>query len=221
MIAPINSDAQVLQSTFVLPDNADYNSVIGSNGSSIYSGTQAKRTATALALVKKYYPTAGTTTPINVNLLFGQPSNTRRVSESQLVKAAEAKVGLNVNITPTSGWSAHLSENKWDAEFFAWSASSIQQQGNCPNFETSGGNNFIGYSSPVVDAACKVLSGASISHADELRLYDKAEGAVDRDAVSLGIFQFPSVVAYNSALANVKPGPLAPNIVWNYWAWNF
>ena len=221
LIAPINSDAQVLQSTFVLPDNADYNSVIGANGSSIYSGTQAKRTATALALVKKYYPTAGTATPINVNLLFGQPSNTRRVSESQLVKAAEAKVGFNVNITPTSGWSAHLSENKWDAEFFAWSASSIQQQGNCPNFETSGGNNFIGYSSSVVDAACKVLSGAAISHADELRLYDQAEGAVDRDAVSLGIFQFPSVVAYNSALSGVKPGPLAPNIVWNYWTWHF
>lgn len=221
LVAPINASAQVLRSTFVLPDNADYNGVVGSNGSSIYSGTQAKRTATALALVKKYYPTAGTTTPIDITLLFGQPSNTRRVSESQLLKAAEAAVGFNVNITPTSGWSAHLPENQYDAEFFAWSASSLTQGNNCANFITSGGNNFIGYSNPVVDAACKVLQGAAISHADQLRLYEKAEGAIHRDAITLGIFQFPSVVAFNSALTGIKPGPLAPNIVWNYWDWHF
>jgi hypothetical protein len=65
------------------------------------------------------------------------------------------------------------------------------------------------------------LTGAAVSHSDQLRLYDKAEGAIDRDAISLGIFQFPAVVAYNSALSNLKPGPLAPNIVWNYWAWHF
>ena len=221
LIQPINSTAQVLGSTWVLPDNANYKSFITGNGSGAYNGTQAARTAQALALVKKYYPSAGKTTPINVNLLFGQPSNTRRVSESQLVKAAEAAVGFNVNITPTSGWSSHLSENKYDAQFFAWSQSSVTQAGNCETFKTSGGDNFLGYSNSTVDAACKKLEGALLPDSSTLALWQTAERAVNKDAITLGIFQFPDVVAYNSALSGVLPGPLSPNIVWNYWAWHF
>jgi peptide/nickel transport system substrate-binding protein len=221
LIQPINSSAQVLQSQWVLPDNANYAKFITGNGSSAYNGTQAARTAQALALVKKYYPTAGKATPINVNLLFGQPSNTRRVSESQLVKAAEAAVGFNVSITPTSGWSSHVEENKWDAEFFAWSQQSVTQAGNCENFKTGGGDNYIGYSNASVDAACKKLEGALLPDSSTLALWQSVERTVTKDAVSLGIFQFPSVVAYNSALVGLLPGPLAPNIVWNYWAWHF
>jgi len=222
LIAPINATSKVLDSTWVLPDNANYNAFITGNGSNAYDGTQAARTAQALKLVRKYYPTAGNgNTPINLTMLFGQPSNTRRVSESQLVKAAEAAVGFNVAITPTSGWSAHLSENKYDVMFFAWVQSAVTQAGNCETFKTSGGNNFLGYSNSVVDAACKKLEGSLIPQSSALALWQTAERAVNKDAISLGIFQFPSVVAYNSSLQGLQPGPLAPNIVWNYWAWHF
>jgi peptide/nickel transport system substrate-binding protein len=48
-----------------------------------------------------------------------------------------------------------------------------------------------------------------------------AEKLLADDAVSLPIFQHPAVTAYNSALKNVKPAPLTPNIVWNYWEWKY
>ncbi len=221
LVKPINSAAVVLDSTWVLPDSTSYASFIKGNGSLAYRGTQAARTAAALKLVRKYYPTAGKATPINVTLLFGQPTNTRRVSEAALLKAAEAAVGFNVNTTPTSGWSAHLAENKWDAEFYAWSQSSIVQAGNCETFKSDGGNMFLGYKNAVVDATCKALQDTQLPDSTVLSSWQKVEKQINADAITLGIFQFPAVTAYVSDLQGIKPGPLSPNIVWNYWEWHY
>jgi peptide/nickel transport system substrate-binding protein len=48
-----------------------------------------------------------------------------------------------------------------------------------------------------------------------------AEKLLADDAVTLSIFQHPAVTAYNAKLKNVKPGPLTPNTVWNYWEWKY
>jgi peptide/nickel transport system substrate-binding protein len=42
-----------------------------------------------------------------------------------------------------------------------------------------------------------------------------------KDAVSLPIFQHPGVTAVNKKLQNVKPNPLSPTLVWNYWEWKY
>ncbi|MEY4337315.1 MAG: hypothetical protein RL680_210, partial [Actinomycetota bacterium] len=31
----------------------------------------------------------------------------------------------------------------------------------------------------------------------------------------------PGVVAVNKDLKNVKPAPLSPQMVWNYWEWTY
>lgn len=222
LIKPINSTAVVVNSLFTLPGTAAYAKIVGPNGVSKYTaGTQEKRTATALALVQKYYPSAKAGSgSVKVTLLWGQPSNQRRASEAALVKAALAKAGFDVNTTGTSGWSGHLGESKYDAQFFAWCPSSVTQTGTNPNFQSDGGNNFLGYDNAALD---------TILHSLEIKLpdpqitakYIQAERLLMADAISLPIFQHPAATAVNSDLVGIKPAPLTPNLVWNYWEWHY
>jgi len=222
LIKPINSSAVVVNSLFTLPDEAAYSKIVGPNGASKYTaGTQEKRTAKALALVKKYYPTAKAGSgSVKVKLLWGQPSNQRRASEAALVKAALAKAGFDVNTTGTSGWSGFLDDNSFDAQFFAWCPSTVTQTGTNANFQSDGGNNFLGYDNPALD---KILHSLEIKLPDAqiTAKYIQAERLLMADAISLPIFQHPAATAVNSELVGIKPAPLTPNLVWNYWEWHY
>jgi peptide/nickel transport system substrate-binding protein len=222
LVKPINPNAEVINSVFILPDAPGYSEIVGKNGSSKYTGsTQASRTAKALAMVKKYYPTASATSPaVKITLLWGQPSNARRASEAALVKAAELAAGFDVTTTGTQGWSSHLDESKFDAEFFAWVSNAVTQQGNCDAFKVNGGNNHLGLNIPAIDAVCKKLE-VKRSDTQVQFLWSQIDLALNKAAVTLGIFQHPAVTAVNSALQGVKPAPLSPQLVWNYWEWHF
>lgn len=222
LIKPINSDAEVLGSSFSLPGQPGYQSIVARSGVKKFSaGTQATRTATALALVKKYYKTASATNqPVKVKLLWGQPNNTRRASEAALVKAELAKAGFDVTATGTSGWSGKLDDNGFDAQFFAWCPTSVSQTGTNANFQSDGSNNFLGYNNPRMD---KVLLGLEkkLSPGQIIAHYTEADKLLVQDALTLPIFQHPAATGYNSALKNVKPAPLSPNLVWNFWEWSY
>ena len=222
LIKPVNSSAVLVNSAFTLPGQTGYAQIVKSSGVSKFTaGTQAQRTAAALALVKKWYPAASADNAVvDINLLFGQPTNTRRVAESLLVKAEEAKAGFNVEITPTAGWSAYLDDNSFDAAFFAWCPTSVSQTGTNANFQSDGSNNHIGYNSDAMDAILKSLEGP-LTDAQITAKYLAAEKLLIKDAVTLGIFQHPAVTAFNKTLKNVKPAPLSPNLVWNYWEWHY
>ena len=222
LIKPINAKAVVVNSSFTLPGQIGYDTIVKSSGVSKFTaGTQESRTAAALALVKKYYSDASADNPVvPVTLLWGQPSNSRRASEAQLVKAAEAKAGFNVTNTGTSGWGGHLDDNKYDAAFFAWCPTSTSQTGTNANFQSDGGNNFIGYNNPLMD---DILHGLEqkLSQSQITAKYLAAEKLLISDAVTLPIFQHPAATAVNSALKNVKPAPLSPTLVWNFWEWKY
>ena len=222
LIKPINSSAVVVNSLFTLPDEAAYSKIVGPNGVSKYTaGTQEKRTATALALVKKYYPTAKAGSgSVKVKLLWGQPSNQRRASEAALVKAALAKAGFDVNTAGTSGWSGFLDDNSYDAAFFAWCPSSVTQTGTNANFQSDGGNNFLGYNNSALDTILHSLE-VKLPDSQITAKYIQAERLLMADAISLPIFQHPAATAVNSDLIGIKPAPLTPNLVWNYWEWHY
>jgi peptide/nickel transport system substrate-binding protein len=222
LVKPINSKAVVVNSSFTLPGQTGYNDIVkGSGVSKFTAGTQATRTAAALALVKKHYPTAAADSKsVAVKLLWGQPSNTRRAAEAALIKAELAKAGFDVENTGTSGWGGFLDDNKYDAAFFAWCPTSTSQTGSNANFQSDGGNNFIGYNNPLMDSTLKSLE-QKLSPAQITAKYLAAEKLLISDAVTLPIFQHPAATAVNSALKNVKPAPLSPTLVWNFWEWKY
>jgi peptide/nickel transport system substrate-binding protein len=51
--------------------------------------------------------------------------------------------------------------------------------------------------------------------------YAQIEKIINKDAVTIGVFIHPGVLAINENLKNVKPGPLSPQMVWNYWEWTY
>ncbi|MFM5903544.1 MAG: ABC transporter substrate-binding protein [Microbacteriaceae bacterium] len=222
LVQPVNENAVVVNSSFLLPGQTGYNTVAAYTKSVYASGTQDKRTASALALVKKYFPKAKAgSKSVKINILWGQPSNTRRANEFQLAKAELAKAGFDLtNAGGTAGWSGFLGDNSYDAAFFAWCPSTVSQTGTNANFQSDGGNNFIGYKSAAMDKLTKKLE-TNLTDAEVISTIKAAEKLLADDAVSLPIFQHPAVTAYNSALKGVKPAPLTPNIVWNYWEWSY
>lgn len=222
LIKPINSNAVLVNSLFTLPGEAAYSKIVGPNGSAKYTaGTQEKRTAKALSMVKKYFPGAKDGSgSVKVKLLWGQPSNQRRASEAALVKAALAKAGFDVTATGTPGWSGFLDDNSFDAQFFAWCPSSVTQTGTNANFQSDGGNNFLGYDNPALDGILHSLE-IKLSDSAITNKYIQAERLLMADAVSLPIFAHPAATAVNSDLVGIKPAPLTPNLVWNYWEWHY
>jgi len=222
IIRPINPSATVVNSVFLLPGQSGYDKIIANSGVKKFSvGTQADRTAAALALVQKYYPKASADSPaVKINLLWGKPSNTRRASEAQLIIAEEANAGFDVSAPGNAGWGGALTSNAYDAAFFAWCPTSTSQTGTNANFMSDGSNNFIGYNSSAMDSVLHGLE-KKLSPAALTAQYLKADKLIVSDAVSLGIFQHPAVTSYTSTLKGLKPAPLSPNLVWNIWEWHF
>ena len=219
IVKPVNSSAVVMNSLQYFPGESNYKKMLSDSGADKFTdGTQAQRTAAALALVKKYYPNAATT-GVKIRMLWGAPSNTRRAAEAALVKAEEAKAGFDVDVTPTSGWSAFLEDNKYDAQFYAWSKTSVTQAGNYESYKAT--ESQTGYSNATVDDIVSSLETDVLTSAQIYAKYVAVEKILIADAVSIPIFQWPGVIAYNSSLKGMNPAPLSPTFLWNVWDWHF
>jgi peptide/nickel transport system substrate-binding protein len=219
LIAPINGVETPIASTWVAPGSALYAKVTSANGSSFYTrGTQETRNKSALALVQKFYPNA-LKSPLKVRVLV-PGNNPRRASQFALAKANMAKVGFDLVGDVRTDWPSKLGNSDYDAYFFAWVASSVTQRQSAEVFDTNGGNNILGYSNPAVDAIIATLD-APLSESILAAKYIQIERLTNADAITIGVFIHPGVVAVNKDLKNVKPGPLSPQMVWNYWEWTY
>ena len=221
IIKPINAKSELMNSLMVFNSEPSYKEIIAKSGVSKFTaGTQASRTASALALVKKYYPsaTAGSGS-VKIKLLFGQPSNARRVSQAALAKAEWAKAGFDVDVTPTSGWSSFLEDPKYDAAFFAWVKSAAFQSGNVGTYESQA--NLQGYENATIDKIYKELGASPKTAAQIAAAFATVDAELIKDAVTLPVFQHPSANGVNAKLQGVAPSPFSPNLVWNVWDWYF
>ena len=221
IVAPVQANAVVLNSRFVLPDSsAAYAAQIAGNGSSAYTaGTQASRTAQAIRIMKQYYGADFLKKPITVHTLFR--NNARRTAEFQLYQAAEAAVGFNMTGPGIPDWSAHTSDDAYDVNFYAWGNGLPVQVGDCPQVQTTGGNNHYGWSNATIDKVCADLAASSVSDATRNAKWIQVERAMYAEAYTIGLFQWPGVTAVNSDLKGVKPSSITPNHVWNYWEWTY
>jgi len=219
LIAPINGVKTPINSTWVSPGSALYAKVTAANGSErITRGTQESRNLTALNLVKKYYPNV-LKSPLKVRVLV-PGNNPRRASEFALAKANMAKIGFDLVGDVRTDWPSKLGNSDYDVYFFAWVASSVTQRQSAEVFDTNGGNNILGYSNPAVDGIIATLD-SPLSEAILGAKYIAIERLTNADAITTGVFVHPGVVAVNKDLKNVKPGPLSPQMVWNFWEWTY
>ncbi len=219
LIAPINGVTKPIRSTWLAPGSAAYDKLVASNGSSYYvEGTQEERNKRALGLVQKYYPNA-LKNPIKVNVLV-PGNNPRRAAEFALAKANLAKVGFDLVGDVRTDWPSQLGVSKYDVYFFAWVASAVTQKQSSENFITNGGNNILGYSNATVDSIIGTLDVPMSTNA-LVNKYIQIERITNNDAITQGVFIHPGILAVNENLKGIKPSPLSPQIVWNYWEWKY
>ncbi|MEY4418388.1 MAG: hypothetical protein RIQ88_826 [Actinomycetota bacterium] len=211
-------NSPVLNSLFSLTTEGDYAKVVA--GSSAYNSDfitkdQDARNAQALALVRKYYPTAGDgTNTIQVKYLASTAA--RRVDIRTQIQLQAAKIGIQVVPTHTTSWPNYLNCNDYDVYDFAWSKSAISQTGTNPQYQSTGGNNAAGWNDPALDAALAVFEG-NLTATQVTSAKIAAEKILWSNYYSLPLYQWPGMAAWNSNLKGVLPSPLNPNVVWNYW----
>lgn len=221
-IKPLKADAKTMDTQFGFTGSPTHTFVTKSSGVSLYTtGTQEERTAKALALVKKYFPDASATNSVaDVKLWYANTSGLR-VSTSQLIKAEAKKAGFNVDTTGVSDFPNKMSSSDYDATLFAYGLTSISQSNATEVYKTDGGNNVWGWGTPELDTILKGLQSNYLTAAqvDAERL--KADKIIIANAYGLPLYQNVSISAWSKALKGIKPAPLSPNLVWNYWEWSF
>ncbi len=219
IIKPVAPKAVVMNSLQYFPTEPNYSKMIANNGFDKFTeGTQAQRTAKALDLVQKHFPNAKAgSNSVKIELLFNTTS--RRADQAALIKAEAAKAGFEVNLNPRPDWSPNLTNSDYDAALFAWVKTSLTQPGNFSSYKSA--TNRHGYKSPAVDAIIAELEVGDYSDSERYARYLAIEKIMAEDAASLTIFQWPALTAVNSDLKNVKPAPLAPNGLWNFWEWKY
>lgn len=219
IIKPVNAKAVVMNSLQYFPTEPNYGKMIAASGFDKFTeGTQAQRTAKALALVKKYFPDAKAgSNSVKIELLYN--TSARRASQAALVKAELAEAGFQVNLNPKANWSSILKESTYDAAFYAWGKGALLQTGNFADYKSASSDS--GYDNPKVDALIEELEVGNFNDDQRYARYLAIEKIMAEDAVSIPIFLWPTLTAINSDLKGVSPAPLVPNGLWNFWDWKY
>ena len=157
---------------------------------------------------------------MKIKILWGSPSNARRISEAAIIKAGLAKAGFDADLTPEVKWVSLLPSNKYDAYFCGNGLSGVFQAGLTGGWN-SGADQYSGYNNPAVDAAVKKLQATVLTDDEIYAQYLIVEKNVYDDAMSVNITQWPAVTAVSQDLKGIDPSPILPETVWNFWEWHY
>jgi peptide/nickel transport system substrate-binding protein len=200
-------------------DGAAYTSFINSNGFVQYFGAPyATRMAEAAKIMDRYVPN-WKNEPVVVNFLHR--NNARRTAQCNLYAASLIKVGFKITCGGRADWSSQTRNVSYDVGLFAWGAGLPQQTGDCAQVKSASPNSTWGWKNGRIDGYCAYLEGGPLLESSKLRSWANIEKEVALNAYSLPLFQWPGIVAVNSDLKGVKPSPITPNLVWNYWEWTY
>ena len=224
-IKPINPVAKPLDSiTPYLNSSPYHNKMAAVNGIKPYKQSITKRLADATALLEKHG--YSTTNPFKIKLHWGTPANERRINAAALIVASAKKVGIEIESAPSATWSQEITGTKnQDAQFFVWSQTSTLFNGLLAIYGNDKGKarsqNFINWINPTVDKALQRHLKKTLTPEEGYQANVIFEKEYFKDAVGLPLYQLANFAASNKNLKNVKPGPLSPQIVWNFWEWTY
>lgn len=211
LIKPLQPDAELRNSQIFLPGTPGAEAAAEVNG---YADMLEPDVEGAKALLAE----AGVTNP-TVRFLFSN-TNERRKQEFLLIQPYAAEAGFNLVDASRQDWSNALSAatSEYDAALFGWQSTSTAVGESAANYQTTGLNNFYGWSNEELDGIFDELSStADEATQDDLRV--QAEEIVGAQAWSVPIFQFPGITAWSDQTEGVVPGFLSPTYFWNFWDW--
>ena len=211
LIKPLQPDAELRNSQVFLPGTKGAEEAAKVNGSLDLVDPDIEGAKALLA-------EAGVD-GVDVRMLFSD-TNPRRASEYTLINESAKKAGINVINASSPTWGADLEANKsgYDAALFGWQSTSTAVGESGANYQTTGLNNYYGWSNDELDDLFDQVGKAADAEAAEPLLV-KAEEIIGAQAWSVPIFQFPGITAWSSDIKGVVPGFLSPTYFWNFWEW--
>jgi len=223
LVAPVKEDATPLNSQFVFQGTPAYNTITKTSGVDVFSnGTQAERTAAALAIVKKYYPTASdTVAPVKIK--FVHATTTLRSALAKLVQAEAKKAGFDVelfSIGDLFGTKSNQSA-QYDVIMHGFSLTSLSQANGVSIYKSDGGNNVWGWNDSTVDTLAKRLESEILTAKQITDIRGAIEKIVVANAWGLPLYANPNITAFNKNLKGIKTAPIGNNITWNYFEWSY
>jgi peptide/nickel transport system substrate-binding protein len=221
IVQPVQSTAGTMDTQFAFPGTPEYTTITKSSGVSVFTaGTQADRTAQALALVKKYFPDASADKP-GVKVKFLHANTTTRNALGKLVQAEAKKAGFDVELTASNDLFGENSSSKYDATMYGFLLNSISQSNGTEVYKTDGGNNVWGWSDSALDSILKRLQGEILTAKEVTALRLAADKIIVANGWGLPLYANPTITAFNKALKNVKPAPIGNNVTWNFFEWSY
>lgn len=223
LIKPVKSDATTLDTQFTFQGTSEYKAITSASGVSEYTqGTQADRTAKALALVKKYYPNASATNPL-APVNFVHANTTLRNNLAKLIIAEATKAGFDVkdNASPDLFGTKSNQSSSYDVTMYGFGLNSISQANSTAIYKSDGGNNVWGWNDPAVDVLMKSLEGDILTAKEATAKRLAADKLIIANAWGLPLYANPTIAAFSKELKGIDPAPIGANITWNFFEWSF
>jgi len=223
LIKPVKSDATTLDTQFAFQGTSEYKTITGGSGVAEYSaGTQADRTAKALALVKKYYPAASETNPV-APVKFVHANTSLRNALAKLVIAEAAKAGFKVEDFASADLfgTGDNKSSKYDVTMYGFGLNSISQSNSTEIYKSDGGNNVWGWEDPALDVLMKSLQSDILTAKEATAKRLAADKIIIANAWGLPLYANPTIAAYNKDLKGIDPAPIGANITWNFFDWSY
>jgi peptide/nickel transport system substrate-binding protein len=223
LIKPINPNATTMDTQFAFPGTPAYNAIVKGSGVLQYSeGTQADRTAKALALVQKYYPTASADNPA-VKVKFAHADTRLRNLLSALIKAEAKKAGFDVEITAFADLfgSKGNKDARYDMTMYGFGLNAISQGNGVEAYKSDGGNNEFGWRDSALDAILASLESDVLTPQQVAAKRLAADKIIIDNYWGLPLYANPTIAAYNKALKGIDPAPIGNNITWNFFKWSY
>jgi len=222
LIKPVKADATTLDTQFAFQGTSEYNTIVKGSGVGVFTaGTQADRTAQALALVRKYYPEASESNPL-VKIKFVHAQTSLRNALAALVVAEAKKAGFAVETYPKANlFDGSNRSAEYDVTMYGFGLTAISQANSTGIYKSDGSNNVWGWNDSALDNILKSLEGDILTAKQITEKRLAADKIVYANYWALPLYANPTIAAYTKTLKNIKPAPIGANITWNFFEWSY
>ncbi len=210
LIKPISEDAVLMNAREIFPFQDGYDEVV----SEAYDGRYDE---VDIEAAQEKVAESGVATPIDVRIGYRAP-NQRRTETVAAIQASCADAGFNVtDVGSENFFSEDLVNGDYEVALFAWSGSGQIASGQ--NIYSTGlPQNFGEYSNEEVDAAWDTLASSL-----DPEVHDEQTVIIEEllwdTLYGIPLYAHPGLVAYDSAIENVRPTATQDGVSWNAGQW--